>query len=203
MKSLAILLITALLVLLAPAARAAAPAKPNIVYIMADDLGWTDLACYGSKYYETPNIDRLAAEGTKFTHGYTAGPNCQPTRAALLTGQYGPRTGVYTVGNIYRFNWQSRPLKPVENVGQLPLEKVTFPQQLQKAGYKTGMFGKWHLGPSTGPHGPAERGFDKAIESSGKHFDFETTPKVEVPEGAYLADFLTDKGAVMESHARR
>lgn len=85
------------------------PAKPNIVYIMADDLGWTDLTCYGSGYYETPNIDRLASQGTKFTSAYATGPNCQPTRAALLSGQYGPRTGVYTVGNINRFNWQSRP----------------------------------------------------------------------------------------------
>ena len=175
-------------------ARAAEPGKrPNIVYIMADDLGWTDLACYGSKYYETPNIDKLAAQGTRFTDGYTCGPNCQPTRAALLTGQYGPRTGVYTVGNIYRFNWQTRPLKPVANVMDLPLEKTTFAQQLQKAGYKTAMFGKWHLGPKTGPHGPAERGFGEAIESSGKHFDFETTPHVDVPKGAYLADFLTDR----------
>ena len=61
------------------------PRRPNIVFILADDLGYTDLACYGSKYYETPNIDRLAAEGMRFTDGYTCGPNCQPTRAALLT----------------------------------------------------------------------------------------------------------------------
>src|SRR3954451_8590574 len=88
--------------------RAAEPARsPNIVLILADDLGYTDLACYGSRYYETPNIDRLATEGRRFTAGYTCGPNCQPTRAALLSGQYGPRTGVYTVGNIDRFDWQS------------------------------------------------------------------------------------------------
>src|SRR5688500_20099296 len=92
------------------------PNRPNFVLILVDDLGWTDLACYGSKYYETPNIDRLAAQGLKFTSGYTCGPNCQPTRAALMTGQYGPRTGVYTVGGIDRFNWLSRPLRPVDNV---------------------------------------------------------------------------------------
>src|SRR5687768_18022424 len=74
--------------------------KPNVVFILADDLGWTDVACNGSKYYETPNIDRLAAEGLRFTSGYTCGPNCAPTRAALMTGQYGPRTGTYTVGSI-------------------------------------------------------------------------------------------------------
>lgn len=112
-----------------------ATSPPNIVFILADDLGWTDLACYGSKYYETPNIDRLAAQGLKFTSGHTCGPNCQPTRAALMTGQYGPRTGIYTVGSIDRFNWQSRPLRPVDNVTKLPLNKATVADALRKAGY--------------------------------------------------------------------
>ena len=97
--------------------------KPNIVFILADDLGYTDVGCFGSRYYETPNIDRLAAQGMRFTDGYTCGPNCQPTRAALMSGQYGPRTGVYTVGGIDRFDWKSRPLRPVDNVTSLPLEK--------------------------------------------------------------------------------
>ncbi|MEX2308408.1 MAG: sulfatase [Pirellulales bacterium] len=169
-----------------------APRRPNIVFILADDLGYTDLACYGSQYYETPNIDRLAAEGVRFTDGYTSGPNCQPTRAALLSGQYGPRTGVYTVGNIDRFNWRSRPLRPVDNVTALPLEKVTLADALKKAGYATGMFGKWHLGNDPAHH-PGARGFDEAIEASGQHFDFRTDPRVEYPEGQYLADFLTDR----------
>lgn len=169
-----------------------AAGKPNIVFILADDLGWTDLACQGSKYYVTPNIDRLAAQGMRFTDAYTCGPNCQPTRAALMSGQYGPRTGVYTVGGIDRFNWQSRPLRPVDNVQKLPLEKVTVAQALKEAGYATGMFGKWHLG-NDAEHHPASRGFDEAIESSGRHFDFATTPKQKVPEGAYLADWLTDR----------
>src|SRR6186713_3291804 len=91
-------------------ARAAESApKPNIVFILADDLGYTDLACYGSKYYETPNLDRLAKQGIRFTDGHAAALNCQPSRAALLSGQYMPRTGIYTVGGIDRFNWQSRP----------------------------------------------------------------------------------------------
>src|SRR5262245_5152650 len=71
-------------------------ARPNLVFILADDLGWTDLGCQGSKFYETPNIDRMAQQSMRFTDGYTCGPNCQPTRAALMSGQYGPRTGVYT-----------------------------------------------------------------------------------------------------------
>jgi arylsulfatase A-like enzyme len=170
----------------------AADVRPNIVFILADDLGWTDLGCYGSKYYETPNIDRLAAQGLKFTSGYTCGPNCQPTRAALMTGQYGPRTGVYTVGSIDRFNWQTRSLRPVDNVTKLPLNKTTVADTLRKAGYVTGYFGKWHLGEDR-EHHPAQRGFDEALVTMGRHFDFVTNPKTEYPQGIYLADFLTDK----------
>jgi arylsulfatase A-like enzyme len=166
--------------------------RPNIIYIMADDLGWTDLGCQGSRYYETPNIDRLAAEGLRFTQASTCGPNCQPTRAALMSGQYGPRTGVYTVGSIDRFDWRSRPLRPVDNVVQLPLDRRTFADQLKRAGYATAMFGKWHLGNRGGYH-PSKRGFDEAIEASGKHFDFSTDPRTEIPAGAYLADWLTDR----------
>ncbi|MGQ9503678.1 MAG: sulfatase [Thermogutta sp.] len=166
--------------------------KPNLVFILADDLGYSDIACYGSKYYETPNIDRMAAEGMKFTDGYTAGPNCQPTRAAIISGQYGPRTGVYTVGSIERFPWRTRSLRPVDNVEKLPLEKITLAQALKKAGYVTGLFGKWHLGDDP-EHHPSARGFDEAITSAGQHFNFKTNPPVSYPEGTYLADFLTDK----------
>ncbi|MGC4004812.1 MAG: sulfatase [Pirellulales bacterium] len=171
---------------------AAEPVRPNIVFILADDLGYTDVACNGGAYYETPNIDRLAKEGLRFTDGYTCGPNCQPTRAALHSGQYGPRTGVYTVGGIDRFDWQSRPLKPVENLNKLPLEKITFAQTLKQAGYATAMFGKWHLGDDARHH-PSQRGFDEAVVSAGKHFDFATNPKTDHDPNAYLADFLTDK----------
>ncbi len=171
--------------------RSAEP-QPNVVFILADDLGYTDVGCYGSRYYETPAIDRLAREGVRFTNGYTCGPNCQPTRAALMSGQYGPRTGVYTVGGIDRFNWRSRPLRPVDNVAILPLDRITLAQSLKRAGYATGMFGKWHLGQD-GEHHPARRGFDEAIVSMGKHYDFVTSPSVEYPPGTYLADFLTGR----------
>jgi arylsulfatase A-like enzyme len=178
-------------VLFATAGNGLAAERPNVVFVLADDLGWTDLACYGSKYYVTPNIDRMAAQGMRFTSGYTCGPNCQPTRAALMSGQYGPRTGVYTVGGIDRFDWQTRPLRPVDNVQSLPLEKITVAESMKKAGYATGLFGKWHLGNNE--FHPSHQGFDEAVTSMGKHFDFETQPKVDVPDGAYLADFLTDK----------
>jgi len=175
----------------AAAQGAAVDAKPNLVFILADDLGWTDLGCHGSGYYRTPNIDRMADEGMRFTDGYTCGPNCQPTRAAVMRGQYGPRTGVYTVGSIDRFDWRGRPLRPVDNVTALPLDRVTIAESLKRAGYATGMFGKWHLGQK-GEYHPGHRGFDEAIVSMGRHFDFDTDPKVEYPPGTYLADCLTD-----------
>jgi arylsulfatase A-like enzyme len=165
--------------------------KPNIIFIMADDLGYTDVACFGSKYYETPNIDKLASQGMKLRSHHHC-QNCTPTRAALMSGQYGARTGVYTVGGIDRFDWSKRPLRPVDNVTELPIDLQIIPQQLKKVGYSTGMFGKWHIGQK-GPYHPGNRGFDEAIVSMGKHFDFETDPKTEYPKGQYLADFLTDK----------
>jgi arylsulfatase A-like enzyme len=109
-----------------------------------------------------------------------------------MSGQYGPRTGVYTVGNIDRFNWQSRPLRPVDNVVQLSPEKITIAEALKTAGYATGLFGKWHLGEDARHH-PNAQGFDEAIVSMGQHFEFRTNPKTDYPPGTYLADFLTDK----------
>lgn len=166
-------------------------ARPNIIFIMADDLGYTDVACYGSRYYETPNIDHLASQGMRLLAHHHC-QNCTPTRAALMSGQYSPRTGVYTVGGIERFDWSRRPLRPVDNVTDLPLDRDIFAKQLKLAGYATGMFGKWHIGQK-GKYHPSKRGFDEAIVSMGKHFDFVTDPAIDYPEGAYLADFLTDK----------
>lgn len=169
----------------------AADRTPNIVFILADDLGYTDVASFGSKYYETPNIDKLAQQGMKLTRHHHC-QNCQPTRAALMSGQYAPRTGIYTVGGIDRFDWQTRPLRPVDNVQGLPLEKITIAQTMKAAGYATGLFGKWHLGEDAAHH-PAQRGFDEAIVSMGKHFNFKTQPPIDHPKDQYLADFLTDK----------
>lgn len=185
-------LLTGLLALVAVAFPAdAAERKPNIVFILADDLGYTDVASFGSRYYETPNIDRLAAQGMKLRCHHHC-QNCTPTRAALMSGQYAARTGVYTVGGIDRFDWSGRPLRPVDNVTSLPLDRDIIARQLQLAGYATGMFGKWHLGQA-GQYHPGKRGFDEAVVSMGKHFGFTTTPPVDYPEGQYLADFLTDK----------
>lgn len=177
---------------MALAAASATADKPNVVFILADDLGWTDVAVQGSRYYETPHIDRLAAQGMRFTDGYTCGPNCQPTRAALMSGQYGPRTGIYTVGATDRFDTSGQPLVPVPNVQQLALEKVTVAEALKRAGYATGMFGKWHLGNGAEFH-PRQQGFDEAVVTMGQHFNFKTFPAVEYPKGTYLADYLTDR----------
>ena len=191
LKSLIAALVCSLVLAGAVAGQTQPARKPNIVFILADDLGWTDVGCFGSKYYESPNIDRLASQGMRFTNGYSAAPNCAPTRAALMSGQYEPRTGIYTVGSVNRFAWETRPLRPVDNVTTLPLDKITVAQALKDAGYATGMFGKWHLGNSPEAH-PSKRGFDEAIVSMGKHFDFVTDPPVSYPKGQYLADFLTD-----------
>lgn len=164
---------------------------PNIVFILADDLGWTDAGCLGSGYYETPHIDRLAREGMRFTaHRHAA--NCTPTRASLLTGQYSPRTGMYTVGGEERFDWSRRPLRPVPNVTELPTNVDLLPAQLRLAGYATGMIGKWGLGRAPESH-PLVRGFDEALVTTGGHFSFMTDPVMKRKKGEYLADFLTDQ----------
>lgn len=165
--------------------------KPNIVFILADDLGWTDVGCMGSKYYETPHIDRLASQGTKFLNHHHC-QNCTPTRAALMSGQYPPRTGVYTVGSLERGKAEHRKMTVPQNRTDLPLDRRTIADQLKAAGYATAMFGKWHIGQE-GQYHPAQRGFDEAIVSMGRHFDFVTRPPVSYPPGTYLADFLTDK----------
>lgn len=164
---------------------------PNIVFILADDLGWTDLGCQGSKFYRTPHIDRLATQGLRCLSHYHS-PNCAPTRACLMSGQYAPRTGVYTVGTLERGQAKDRKMFVPQNVVNLPLDRSTVADALKKAGYATGMFGKWHLGQK-GDYHPARRGFDEAIVATGKHFDFVTRPPVKYPEGIYLADWIADR----------
>ncbi|MEX0715551.1 MAG: sulfatase [Planctomycetaceae bacterium] len=184
----------------ASASFAQAEARPNIVFIMADDLGWTDLGCQGSKYYRTPHIDRLASQGMRLTRFYQC-QNCAPTRAALLSGQYAPRTGVYTPGTLARGNAADRRMEVPENETKLPLDRTTLAQALKNAGYATGMFGKWHLGDGKAYH-PAQRGFDEAIVTSRGHFDFATNPKTDVPADKYLADFVTDRAVdFIDRHA--
>lgn len=183
--------LTTLMIFLSMQLGMAQQKRPNIIFILADDLGWTDTGAYGSKYHETPHIDKLAKQGIKLMRHHHC-QNCQPTRAALMSGQYGTRTGVYTVGGINRFDWSARPLRPADNQMAPKLELKTVADALKQSGYSTAMFGKWHLGEGKGFH-PADRGFQEAIVTDGKHFDFRTNPKSDYPKGQYLADFLTDR----------
>jgi arylsulfatase A-like enzyme len=186
-------LLLAACLLLAPVLTAAEANRrpPNIVYILADDLGWTDLGVQGSRYYETPNLDRLASQGLRLQRYYNS-QNCAPTRAVLMSGQYAPRTGMYTVNTLERGEPAARRMHVPANTTQLPLDRVLLPAAIRSAGYVTGMFGKWHLGTAR-PYHPADRGFDEALVSDGRHFKVTTVPPVEVPPDQYLADFLTDR----------
>lgn len=140
---------------LAATAGLAAAAPPNIVLLYADDLGFTDLSCQGSDYYETPHLDRLAKEGMTFTQAYAAAANCAPSRASLLTGLYTPRHGIFTVGNSDRGKAAHRRLIPIENKTVLNKELPTVAQVLREAGYRTAVAGKWHVSGD-----PTHYGFD-------------------------------------------
>ena len=134
-----------------------ASTRPNIVFILADDLGYGDLACYGAGDIHTPNIDRLAQEGMRFTDYYAAASTCSPSRAALMTGRYPPRTGVNAV---LRY----------DTVEGLPLEEVTLAEMLRDAGYATAMIGKWHLGQVEALM-PWHQGFDSFFGTATSNDD--------------------------------
>ncbi len=129
------------------AARAAATRPPNFIILFADDLGYSDLACFGHPTIRTPNLDRMAAEGVRLTSFYCAAPVCTPSRAGLLTGRYPVRAG------------QPNNLGP-DSKGGLPLNEITLAQALKQRGYRTMMIGKWHLGHDPADHLPTRRGFD-------------------------------------------
>ena len=163
------------------------PQPPNIVLIYIDDLGWRDMGFMGSTYYETPHIDGLAASGMTFTDAYANAPNCAPSRAALLSGQYAPRHGVYTVASAERGESRFRKLIPTVNTTSLDTSTVLISEALQQAGYTTAHFGKWHLGNNE--YAPGNQGFNVADEASWRtkrsHFMPDT--------GEYMADYLTDR----------
>ncbi len=173
--------------------------NPNFILILIDDMGWTDLGFMGSEYYETPNIDKLAKQGMKFTNAYANAANCAPTRACLLTGQYTPRHGVYTVASSERGNSKDRRLIPIENTTTLASDHITIAEVMQSAGYKSASIGKWHLGnPPT--HGPVEQGFDVNVGGSkkgsppGGYFaPYKNLYLSNGSDGEYLTDRLTDE----------
>lgn len=134
-------------------------AKTNVVLILIDDLGWKDLGCYGSEYYQTPNIDRLAGEGMRFTDGYAACNVCSPTRAAIMTGKYPARLLLTQWLPSGRWNAKKNKLREGRYVSNLPLEEVTIAEAMREAGYRTAFMGKWHLGTETYYY-PEHQGFD-------------------------------------------
>lgn len=173
-------------------------AKPNIVFILADDMGWKDPGFMGNTYHETPNLDKLSKMGTMFTNAYANAPNCAPTRASLMTGQYTPRHGIFTVASAERGKSENRKLIPPENKHILAPRFVTFPELLKKEGYATASIGKWHLGGSPKTN-PLARGFDLNIggdqRGSPKSYfsPYKNDQLTDGPEGEYLTDRLTDE----------
>lgn len=177
--------------------QAAEPTRPpNIVLILADDLGWADLGCYGNTFNETPQIDRLANEGIRFTQFY-AGPVCSPTRANLQSGRDQARYGItqHIPGHRRPFAKLVDPEVPA----QLPLEVVTFAERLRDAGYATGYFGKWHLGGDE--FGPMKQGWQTAIEFTGSRTPARFPEAVSTPRAA---EFLADRAvAFIREHRER
>jgi arylsulfatase A-like enzyme len=173
--------------------------KPNILFIIADDLGYSDLGVTGSDYYLTPNLDKLASESLVFNAAYANCANCAPTRAALMSGMYAPRTGVYTVGTSERGKASDRVLIPTKNNDTLSADFVTIAEVLKGAGYTTAHMGKWHLGE--GETGPEGQGFD--VNVGGGHNGhpksfFSPYRNVDIPDspkGEYLTDRLTREAA--------
>ncbi len=148
--------------------------RPNIIIILADDLGWGDLGCYGHPSIRTPNLDRMAAEGMRFTDFYSAAEVCTPSRAALLTGRYPIRSGMC--------NDRYRVLRRV-STGGLPAEEITMAQALQARGYSTGCVGKWHLGNymNDPAHHPRRHGFEFYF---GLPHSNDMNPTPAAPKGA-------------------
>jgi arylsulfatase A-like enzyme len=175
MKSKHLLVVAFVLVL---CGRLAAADKPNILFIVGDDMGYADVGFHGCKDIPTPSLDALAASGIRFTNGYVSGPYCSPTRAALLTGRYQTRFG-------HEFN-------PGGAQNGLPLKEKTLADRLKAAGYVTGIVGKWHLGATDGMH-PQKRGFDEFYGFlGGAHSYFQSAGILRGTQPVKEMDYTTD-----------
>jgi len=191
---------------------AQSPERPNVVLILADDLGAVDLGCYGSKFHKTPHLDRLAASGLRFLQGYASCPVCSPTRAALLTGKVPARLGL-TDWLPGRPDRPDQPLIRPPMPQQLPLEEITLAEALKPLGYVTGHIGKWHLGGAG--FEPEKQGFD--VNIAGDHTGTPLSyfapfankgrfmPGLEkAPPGEYLTDRLTTEAErFLERHRNK
>ncbi len=177
--------------------------KPNILFILMDDLGWRDLGCYGSSFYETPRLDKLATEGMLFTDAYASCPVCSPTRASMLTGKYPARVGVtqyiggHSVGRLC----------DVPYVSNLPMHERSLATTLKGHGYRTWHVGKWHLGgrmtwPETHGFECNLGGCDWGLPQGGYFSPYGLPTLKDGPEGEYLTDRLTDEAIkLLDGHA--
>jgi arylsulfatase A-like enzyme len=184
----------------------ASPDRPNIVFILIDDLGFSDLGCSGSRFYETPNIDRLAGQGMRFTDAYAAAALCSPTRASILTGKYPARLHLTDVIGRNGGGPSTRKLLGAECRQFLPLEEQSLPKALKPRGYVSACIGKWHLGGEGSL--PENHGFDVNLGGAeqgtppGGYFQF-ATPTLRLREGEYLTDRLTEEAEkFMESNRK-
>ncbi|NLE59689.1 MAG: sulfatase, partial [Planctomycetes bacterium] len=193
------LLLGILLVLLASAAQAQ---RPSFVFFLVDDLGYMDIGANNpDTFYETPNIDRLAARGMRFTQGYAANPVCSPTRYSILTGRYPTRA---RATNWFSGTREGR-FKPAPLADRMPLEEVTLAEALHEHGYRTAFVGKWHLGPSK-EFWPEQQGFDVNVgghdrgSPPGGYFAPWNNPRLENgPKGEFLTQRLADESlAILE-----
>lgn len=194
--------LAALLLALPAFSRAAETRPPNVVLILADDLGARDLGCFGSTFYETPNVDRLASRGVRLTNAYSASPLCSPTRASIMTGQNPARTGITAPGcHLEKVHLKKQLLSGgdrvhvANSVTRLKPDYHTLAEALKAAGYATGHFGKWHLGHNMAPgdaYEPKDQGFD---------VDWPHTPRAPGPGGGYFAPwkFITNPAIKDES----
>lgn len=195
---------------------AAAPARqPNVVIIVADDLGWRDLRRDGNTWHDTPHLDRLAAQGIRFTNAYAAAPICSASRAAMLTGRSPARLGFeFVTKDPSARPPAGHPLAVPPYTLNLPLEEVTLGDLLRGAGYTTGYFGKWHVSQHEGgylhwsrTHGPLQQGYAEGDQEFGSHAYGDemraAADKLPLPRGDYGRDALTDKAiAFVRAHAR-
>ncbi|MCB1120287.1 MAG: sulfatase [Verrucomicrobiae bacterium] len=170
---------------------------PNVIFFLVDDLGWTDVGCYGSSFYETPNIDRFATEGVKFTNAYAACHVCSPTRASILSGRY-PARNRMTDWIPGRRDFPFQKFLNVQTRQFLPFEETTLAEALKAHGYTTSAIGKWHLGAA--PSGPEAHGFDEHLPldwtngwPNGSYHAPYKMNGLEAPKGEYLTDRLTDE----------
>ncbi|MFO1447125.1 MAG: sulfatase [Opitutaceae bacterium] len=172
------------------AATTQSPRPPNVVVILADDMGWNQVGYHGSTFYETPHLDRLAAQGMQFRQAYSAAPICSPTRAALMTGRAPAR--LHLTDYIPGRTWEDKPLVTPQMQQGLPLAEVTLPERLRTRGYTSGLFGKWHLAATYDyapgrPMDPESQGFDVVYHTNKPDEENLTKPD------AHNAESITDQ----------